>query len=178
MKSRMLFGAAILLMVAASVNGQSLKIGYADANYILSLLPESKQAQTNIASHEKMLQTQLEAKYKDYQTKLAAYQQGAATMDEIIRKDKEAELMALQQSIQQFEGDAQNSIVKKQGDLLQPIFKKIGEAIEAVAVENNYDFIFSAGAQGVDVLLYAKESHDVTLIVLKKLGVDPPAETK
>ncbi len=175
MKSRMLLGVAVLLMLAANVQGQSLKIGYADANYILSLMPESKQAQANITSHEKMLQSQLEAKYKDYQTKLAAYQQNAASFDEIIRKDKESELIALQQSIQQFEGDAQNSIAKKQSDLLQPIFKKIGEAIEAVATENNYDFIFSAGAQGVDVLLYAKESLDVTSLVLKKLGVDPPA---
>jgi len=177
MKSRMLFGAAVILMLAANVQAQSLKIGYADANYILSLLPESKQAQTNITSHEKMLQTQLEAKYKDYQTKLASYQQNAAGYDEIIRRDKESELMALQQSIQQFETDAQSSIVKKQGELLQPIFKKIGDAIEQFATENGYDFILSAGAQGVDVLLYAKESHDVTNMVLKKLGVDPPAAT-
>ena len=176
MKSRTLFFAAVLCFFTASAFAQTLKIGYADANYILSLLPESKQVQSDLASHEKMLQSRLEAKYKDYQTKLAAYQQGAATMDEAIRKDKENELIGLQQSIQEFEGEAQNSIAKKQTDLLQPLFTKIGNAIEAVAKENNYDFIFSAGAQGVDVLLYAKEDKDATALVLKKLGIDPPAK--
>lgn len=174
MKSRMLFVAVVALLITASAQAQ-VKVGYVDANYVLSLLPESKQVQTDLASHEKMIQSQLEAKYKDYQNKLAAYQQGAATMDDLIRKDKESELIALQQSIQQFEGEAQNSIAKKQNDMLAPLFKKIGDAITAVAEENGYDFIFSPGAQGLDVLLYAKEEHNATDLVLKKLGVNPPA---
>jgi outer membrane protein len=176
MKLRTVFFAAVLCLLTAGAYAQTLKIGYADANYILSLLPESKQVQSDLASHEKMLQSRLEAKYKDYQTKLAAYQKSAAGYDDATRADVEKELMGLQQSIQDFEGEAQNSIAKKQTDLLQPLFTKIGNAIEAVAKENNYDFIFSAGAQGVDVLLYAKEDKDATSLVLKKLGVDPPVK--
>lgn len=168
----LLFGIVGLLFFGANAQ---LKVGYADANYILSLLPESKQVQQDLQSHESMIQKQLEAKYKDYQAKLADYQQNAEGMDQLIRQDKEQELVNLQQSIQQFEGEAQNSLSKKQGELLQPLFTKIGEAIEAVAVENNYDFIFSAGTQGVDILLYAKQDKNATNLVLKKLGIDPPA---
>lgn len=175
MRTRILLFSMVIAAFSMSAMAQGLKVGYADANYILSIMPESKQVQADLASHEKMIQSQLEAKYKDYQNKLTSYQQGAAAMDELIRKDKEQELIALQQSIQQFENEAQNSIVKKQTDLLQPLFTKIGKAIEAVAVENNYDFIFSAGAQGVDVLLYAKEDKNATNLVLAKLGIDPPA---
>lgn len=139
-------------------------------------MPEAKQAQSEISSHESMIQTQLEAKYKDYQTKLATYQENAATYDDIIRQDKEAELLAIQESIQKFESTAQSSIVKKQNELLQPLFQKIGKAIEEVAEENNYDFIFSAGAQGVDILLYAKKDKNMTNLVLAKLGIDPPSD--
>ena len=176
MKSRILLLTVLAVTFIGSISAQGLKVGYADANYILSLMPEAAQAQSEITSHENMIQTQLQAKYKDYQTKLATYQENAATYDDIIRQDKEAELVALQESIQKFEGTAQNSVVKKQNELLQPLFQKIGKAIEAVAVENNYDFIFSAGAQGVDILLYAKKDKNMTNLVLAKLGIDPPAE--
>lgn len=174
MRTRFLLLSLVGLLTFAA-QGQGLKIGYADANYILSLHPDSKQAQSELESHEKMLQSRLEAKYKDYQTKLQDYQKTGASMDEALRRNAENDLLALQQSIQQLEQDGQASLAKKQGELLQPLFNKIGEAIKKVAEENNYDFIFSAGAQGVDILLYAKEDKDCTNLVLKKLGIDPPA---
>jgi hypothetical protein len=33
----------------------------------------------------------------------------------------------------------------------------------------------SAGSPGFDVLLYASEQHDISELVLKKLGIDPPS---
>jgi len=176
MKSKILLLAVIALMSIVSAEAQGLKIGYADANYILALMPEAKQAQSDISAHEKMIQAQLQAKYKDYETKLAAYQENAASYDDLIRKDKETELTALQQSIQTFQSEAQNSVTRKQTELLQPLFQKIGTAIEEVAEANNYDFIFSAGAQGIDILLYAKKDKNMTNLVLAKLGIDPPAD--
>lgn len=176
MKSRSILLTIVITIAIISTEAQGLKIGYADANYILSLMPEAEQAQAEISLHENMIQTQLQAKYKDYETKLTAYQQNAATYDDLIRKDKEDELTALQKSIQTFQGEAQNSVTKKQTELLQPLFQKIGQAIEEVAKENNYDFIFSPGAQGVDILLYAKKEKNMTNLVLAKLGIEPPAD--
>jgi outer membrane protein len=175
MKTKLLV-TLLLGTIACTGYAQGLKIGYADANYILSLLPESEQVQADLSSHEQMIQKQLQAKYTDYQEKLANYQENAATMDESLRRVEEDELIALQESIRNFEQEAQNSIVKKQNQLLQPLFKKIGDAIKKVAEENNFDFIFSAGTQGVDVLLYAKEERNVTNMVLEELGITPPTE--
>ena len=147
MKARLLLIASITLVAVVGLNAQNLKIGYADANYILSLMPAAKQAQADLQTHETMIQTNLQAKYKDYQTKLADYQEKAQTMDELIRKDKERELVAIQESIQQYEGEAQSSIVKKQNELLSPLFQQIGEAIKAVAEENITSFLFGVSQQ-------------------------------
>ena len=38
----------------------------------------------------------------------------------------------------------------------------------------NYSHVFSAGVPGVDVLLYAKPSDDISSLVLAELGIDPP----
>ena len=48
-------------------------------------------------------------------------------------------------------------------------------ALEAVAEENGFSMVLSAGSPGFDVLLYASEQHDISELVLKKLGIDPPS---
>ena len=81
----------------------------------------------------------------------------------------------MQQSIQQFEVDAQNRMVNKRNELLQPAFEKIGVAIEDVSKENGYSHVFNMTASGQSILLYAREEDNVTNLVLKKLGINPPA---
>ncbi len=153
-----------------------LKIGYTTPDYILNLMPEAKQIQTDLESRGKILQNQLQAKQKELQNKYADYQANAATWDELIRADKEQEINALDQSLQKFQQEAQQSIQNKQNELLKPVYEKIGKAIEEVAKENGYSHIFNLGAPGVDVILYAREQDDVTNLILKKLGINPPAE--
>ena len=178
MRTKFLFSTIATLLFVSSSLAQGMKIGYADANLILNLHPDAKAVNSELESHQTMLTTRLEAKYKDYQTRLQDYQQNGATMDDVLRKNMEEELVQMQESIRQLEQEGQNSLIKKQTDLLQPVFDKIRTAIDSVAKEIGYDFILSAGTQGIDVILFAKEEHNVTNMVLKKLGIDPPAENK
>lgn len=175
MKLRFLITAAILIAGSVTVSAQDpIKIGYTNADYILSLLPEAKQIDAELKAYEKQLQNQIQAKYKDLQAKVADYEKNVATYDELIRADKEQEITALQQSIQKFSQDAETSMGNKRNTLLKPAYEKIGTAIEQVAKENAYTHIFSAGTPGFDVLLYAREEDDVSNLILKKLGVTPP----
>ena len=38
----------------------------------------------------------------------------------------------------------------------------------------NYTHVFSAGVPGVDVLLYARPTDDISSLVLAELGIDAP----
>lgn len=154
---------------------QELKIGYTNAEYLLGLLPEAKQIEADLRAYETQLQNQLKAKYQDLQTKIGDYQANEASYNELIKADKQRELTSLQESLQQFQTDAEQSLVTKRNQLLQPAVEKIGTAIQAVAEENSYSMVLSAGSPGFDVLLYASEKHDVSELVLKKLGIDPPS---
>lgn len=168
--------AVVALFACFSAQAQTgMKIGYADVDYILSLLPEAKQVQADLESHNTQLQNQLQSKYQEYQQKLAAYQQGAANMVDAVRKEKEQELVDLEKRFQQFQQDAQSSLQKKQGDLMQPLFIKVGDMINTVANEEGYDYVLSSGIGGVDIVLFAKDEHEISDKVLKKLGVTPPA---
>ena len=176
MKTKVLSLLVAIMASAFTLSAQdALKIGYTNADYVLSLLPEAKQIDADLKAYEKQLQNSLQARYNDYQTKMADYQENAATWDDLIRTNKEEELTSLQQNIQKFTQDAEQSMANKRNQLLKPVYEKIGTAIENVAKENNYTHIFSAGAPGFDVLLYAREQDDVSNLILKKLGITPPA---
>ncbi len=153
---------------------QELKLGYTNADYLLSLMPEAKQIQAELDSYEKQLDNQLQAKIKDYQTKGQEYQNLDPSTSEVIRKDKETEIVNLQNSIQSFQQQAQQSVVQKRAELLQPAYDKIQKTISEVAEENNYTYIFSTDTGNGFVLLYAKEEDNISNLILKKMGITPP----
>ena len=163
-----------LLFISQNILSQEIKIGYTNVEYILSFLPETKQVQSEVTAYGTQLQNQLQSKITDFQSK-AAFQQAAATMTDLIRADKQEELQNLQASIQKFQTEAQTSIAQKEQDLFKPLFEKISNAINVVAERENYSHIFSAGVPGVEVLLYARPTDDVSSLVLVELGIDPPA---
>jgi outer membrane protein len=174
MKNRMIL--MVLAIVAGAFTSQAnaqIKIGYADVDYILSQMPETRQIEADLQAHSTQLQNQYQAKVQEFQTKLEKYQKEAPNMVDAVRQDKERELQQLEQNIQKFQQDAQNSIQKKQTDLMQPLYDKVGKTIETVAKELQYTYILSTGVGGLDVILYASDEHDISDKVLSKMGITP-----
>ncbi len=171
----------ILSFVALSaINAQAqevLKIGYTNVEYILSLMPETKAVDSEYKAYEAQLQNQMKAKGEELQAKLKVYQDGAAGMTDLVRADKEAELQSLNTRFEAFQRDAQSSLQKKQSELFAPLFAKISAAVKVVAKENGFTHIFSTGVPGVDILLHADEKYDISDLVFKNMGIDPPAKT-
>lgn len=158
----------------------NLKLGYTNLDYILGLLPEAKQIETELQSYEKQLQNQLQGKYTEYEKKIQDYEKASKSglMTDVVKEDKEKEIMTLQKSIKEFEESAQGSLQKKQVSLLEPVLAKVQKAIDQVGEENGYTYIFSTHADygGSAIILFAKNKEDnVSDLVLKKLGVTPPA---
>lgn len=151
---------------------QNTKIGFTNADYVLSLMPEAKEVESQVAAYEKQFTNSIQQKYQEFQTKVGEYQQNAPTMTEQVRAQKEQELQAEQQSLQKFQQDAEQSIVKKQQELYQPLYEKIQTTIDKVAKEEGYTHVLRAEA-----LLYIadEKSGDISDSVLRKLGVEPPA---
>jgi outer membrane protein len=155
----------------------TLKIGYTNWEYILQMMPEYKQAESELKSYEKQLQAQMELKMKDYQSKLEVYQKDLnnPAIPDIVKQDREKELISLQSTIKEFEENAYTAMQKKEAQLLDPIIKRIQKAIDEVAVENNYTYILSTGSINNSIILYAKNENDnISDLVLKKLGVTVP----
>jgi outer membrane protein len=61
-------------------------------------------------------------------------------------------------------------LAEKRESLLSPILEEVRAAIQTVAKENSYTYIFD-GSPGVGVILYADETTNVTKQVKTKLGI-------
>ena len=177
MKTRWIFILALLVTtMSANAQDTGLKIGYTNAEYILSNMPEAKEIESELKVHEQQLSAQIEAKSKDFQIKVEDFQRNSENMIPEVRNDKQQELQNLQQSIQKFQQDAQTSMQRKQSELLQPAFDKIQKAIDTVAKANGYTYILNSGQPevGINILLYARDEDNISDLVLKQLGIEPP----
>lgn len=164
-----------IMITCINVAKAQQKIGHVDLQYILSYLPEYKAMESQLITLESQLTKQMQAKNQEMQEKYQQYLQTSENMAEVVRQDKEKELTQLQERFQEFQQNAQTSLQQKSNELLKPLYKKIGDAIEQVALENGYAHILNAGVSQLDIVIYGDEKFDVSDLVLKKLGIEPPA---
>ncbi|GAB3983577.1 hypothetical protein GCM10028806_56960 [Spirosoma terrae] len=152
-----------------------LKLGYTNIDYILGQTPEAKDIQNQLTIQRTQSENELKRMQKELEDKYGAYEKGAAQMTDVIRKDRETELQTLQSRIQEFGRSAEQSLQTKYGQLVNPVVQKIQKAIDAVAKDNGYTYVFNldAGANTTPILLVAPEENNITELVLKKLGIDP-----
>lgn len=152
-----------------------LKLGYTNIDYVLAQTPEAKDIQNQLTIQRTQSENELKRMQKELEDKYAAYEKGAAQMSDVIRKDRETELQGLQARIQEFGRTAEQSLQNKYQQLVNPVVQKIQKAIDAVAKDNGYTYVFNldAGANTIPILLVAPEENNITELVLRKMGIDP-----
>ncbi|OFX70072.1 MAG: hypothetical protein A2X12_09120 [Bacteroidetes bacterium GWE2_29_8] len=161
----------LLLVFVCTTNVYSqtkTKLGHIDSNKLMVLLPGRDTIQTKLEKYKGSLESQLKTMYGEYQVKQQELQSGSNTMAELIKQAKMKELDDLAQRIQDFQQSAEDDFKKKEQELLQPLITKAKTAIEEVAKENGYKYIFDVS---LGVILYFEEGDDVLPLVKKKLGI-------
>ena len=155
------------VLIAAPTFAQQ-KFGHVDSAALLELMPEKAKAEKELEAFAKEFQTALEAMAKEYEGKVTAFQSGEKDMIATVRNSKMREIADLERRIQEFQTQAQEEIGKKEQEVLTPIIDKARKAIDDVAVDKGYTYIFDSS---LGVLLYAKDSEDVMADVKAKLGL-------
>jgi outer membrane protein len=160
--------AVALFMFSSLANAQ--KFGYVNSALILKDLPEMKQFQSTMESFQKQLEKQGESKLTAFQQKQQAAaqkkQQGLMTPKE--EEEVTAELQKMQQELYDYSAQMDKDLADRQQKEMQPILDKVNTAIQDVAKEGSFQYIFDAQS---GVILYADESTDVTALVKTKLGI-------
>jgi len=161
----------VILSVASSVKLYSQpKIGYVDSDTIMKQLPEAQDAQKKLDAIIKDWQEELSKMERDWKTKYDDYDKRKLILSDQKRAEIEKELVTLENQTSKYRQDkfgVKGELFQKQEELMKPIQNRIFTAIQQVAKENDYDFIFDRS--GDIIFLYAKEEFDVTTLVIEKL---------
>ncbi|MBR6247078.1 MAG: OmpH family outer membrane protein [Bacteroidales bacterium] len=166
MKKIALIAAAALLTLSASA--QTLKFAHVNFSELVQLMPEADQARAAIAASTKEAEETYQSMVEEYQAKANAYQQKASTWTAAIKESKEKELSDIGNRIQEFQQNIQAELQQQQSQLMAPIQEKAMKAVEALAKEGGYIYVFERNQ-----LLFVdeKQSTDLTPAARKALGI-------
>lgn len=166
-KMKKIFLNLLFLTTILSTQAQN-KFGYLNSNELLAMMPESQSMQEELQSYAKGLETQLTAMQAEYEKKVVEYQQNESTYTDLVKEDKIREIENIQQRVVEFQKNAQQSLAEKEAELFTPIREKAMKAIDNVAKEGNFTYIFDSGSGS---FLYAAESENIINLVKSKLGL-------
>lgn len=171
MKHKLIILSVILLLTSVMVEAQSqrgVRIGYIDMEYILENVPEYQETLVQLDGRVQRWRKDMEDQQKEIdQMKLNLSNERVLLTRELIEereediKIKEAQLFEYQQS--RFGPNGDLFIQRRQ--LVQPIQDQVFAAVQDIASNRQYDFIFDKSADVV--MLYAAERNDISDQVIR-----------
>ncbi len=160
-------GALVWLALAGVGQGQGLKIGFVKDDRIYQEYDAFRKAQEQWEIERKAWDEEALAKQEELMELQTEYDKQKLILSEDKKREREAAINAKQDALDAFTKQVfgpDGTAERKYKDLLDPLIENIQGAIEAVAIEENYDVIFTL--QGIG---YIKDSYDVTDKVLRYL---------
>lgn len=164
--------AAIIMFTAGSAMAQ--KTGYIAVDDVVMLMPEVAKLDTMLQRYQAdSLNPQFTYMISEYNRKDSIVNgKDSLKTPASVRTQIRQELEGLAYQIQNWQSIAQNMMQNKQNQLLQPIYRKAIEAIQQVAKENGYSYVYTKEA-----LIVAPPADDLLPLVAKKLNLKLPATT-
>ena len=160
----------IISFVFSTITFSQQMFGHVNSQEILNVMPEAATAQLALQAELEGLQEQGQMMMQEFETQQKEFQIAQDNMNDAVRNDKLKSLENLQERIVLFEQSAEQSIQMKQAELFEPILTKIQNAIDEVAKEKGYSYVFDlVGMQGG--IVYKNDSYDITNMVKSKLNL-------
>jgi len=173
MKRSMWLVVLVALAVPSLVIGQ-VKVAFVTTEAIMKQLPDAQDAQKQLDQIVVDWQGELNKIQQDWQKKFDDYEKRKLIMTEQRRVDAEKELRDLDQKIAEYRNKkfGQNGdLFLKQNELMKPVQDRVFKAIQDIALEEGYDYVFDKS--GEILLMYANAKYDLTQKVLARLTVVP-----
>ena len=150
-------------LVAISTSAQ--KLGHINSQEMMVQMKEYKAAETELERYQGELMRELEMFATLIKQDEAKYIEDEPNLTEEIKASRYQELMQKSQNFQTKQGEAEKKLQDKEAMLMQTVLKKIQEAVQKVAKENSYTYVFDTSS------LYFAGGEDITPLLKKELGI-------
>ncbi|QIY84699.1 OmpH family outer membrane protein [Chryseobacterium sp. NEB161] len=164
---------ATFLFSIAQVSAQ--KIGVVDTNYVLSKLPQYKDAENRLNTQISQWQSDLQKLQADYERKKEAFENEKVLLVGDQLKLREKEIVDMEANIQNTIGarfGTNGEVNQLRSNLTKPYQDQIWNAIKTVSTKNNLGIVLDK-SNNISVIFLDKR-YDYTEAVLNLLGKSTP----
>ena len=150
----------------ANTTSAQVKIGYVSADEIIVLMPEAAKVDTQLNQYQQALYQAAQDQQTTFNDAVAKFYKDSLTMSPSLKEVTRTNLQKQVADLSGAEQRIQQQFEQKRQELSLPIQKKLQAAIQEVAKENGYTYVFPKEA-----LLVAPPGDDIAGLVKKKLGI-------
>ena len=154
---------------------QEGKFGFIDFNKTLRLMPEYKEAESNLRSIQSDYHEEIERSKREFERQYIEFMLEQDHLSASIVAKRQKELQILMDNNAQFRDNVQMELEARRDELLMPIKKKLLECVSEVCTENGLDYVVDTG-KGTYLFINPEKGVDISDPVNKLLGIEIKTE--
>lgn len=165
---------AVMLFSAGTINAQQ-KIGHVNYAEIFTSTPDYQRAEVELRGLDSTKTEELQGMFSLFQEKQNEAQELLRNRSEANRETVDAQLNTLDAELQEFQRRlqevqqlAEQELTQKQQELFAPIHQKVTTAIQNVAREKGYAYLFDISSTNIP---FFEGGDDLSAEVKTKLGI-------
>ncbi len=172
MKTRVLLVLITALMFGVTTQAQrGLRLGYIDMEYILENVEEYQEANNQLNTKVLKWKGEIEQQKNtiEQMKKDLSVEKVLLTKELIV--EREEEIQILEKEMLEYQQDRfgpQGDLVVQRNLLVKPIQDQVFNAVQEIAKNKRYDFVFDKSADVV--MLYSAKKYDISDLVLRSIN--------
>lgn len=171
MKTKVLFLLTLMTFISLSSYAQrSIRIGYIDTEYILENVPEYQDATSQLDAKVLKWKNEIEQRLSQIDQKKQLLNSESVLLTKELVEERQAEIEIEENEIldyQQKRFGPNGDLMIQKRQLMQPVQDQIFTAVQEIAANKNYDFVFDKSADVV--MLYSADRFDISEQVLRSI---------
>ncbi len=160
----------LIVLSASFVNAQ--KYGFINSEYILSKMPEYKEAKDRLDKMADRWTKEVEERNKVLNQKKELFIKEEVLLPNEEKEKRQDEIQKLENEIielQQARFGVSGEYFQKRQELVKPIQDKVYDAMQKIATKRSYTFVFDKSNQSN--LVFADKKYDLSDEIIKELGI-------
>ncbi len=170
MKAKVLF--ILIVFSSLSLTAQrGVRIGYIDMEYILENVEEYQEANAQLDKKVQKWKVEIEQKQAEVEQMRKDLMAEKVLLTKELIEEREAEIQLKEKDMLEYQQDRfgpQGDLVIQRRQLTQPVQDQVFNAVQDIAANRSYDFIFDRSADVV--MLYSNKRHDISDQVLRRIN--------
>lgn len=162
------------LFVFTVLTGRELlsqtKVGYIDSKKIMESMQESRDAKQRLDNLVSQWQTDLKQLQDSLKNVKEDYEKKKLILTDQLKQQIEKQITDLETGVNNFKVQKfgeNGEYFQKQKEFMKPVQDRIFKAIEIVAKDGSFDYVFDRSSD--ILLLYVNENYDLTLKVINQI---------